>query len=216
MPAGVAVGDFGQELERVVVDRRVVLAEAAVVVGQCPANQRLDVVDRQRLELEHAAAAHQRVVHGEKWVGRREPDQDHDALFDVGQQRILLGLVEAVDLVDHQQRRPPAGGDFVAGLFEHFADVFHAAGDRAELPKAAVRLLGQQPRERRLAGARRAVEDHRPEPLGPQHSPQQLAFAEEVLLADKFRQRSRPHPRRERLHLLEVGCFGLGEKIGHW
>ena len=94
-----------------------------------------------------------------------------------------------MDLVDQQQRRPAAGGDFVAGLFEHFADVLHAAGDRAELAEAAVGFLGQQAGERRLAGARRAVEDHRAKPPRLQHPPQQFAFAEEMLLADELGER---------------------------
>ena len=101
-----------------------------------------------------------------------------------------------------EQRRPAAGGHLVAGLVQNLADVLHAAGDGAELAEAAVGFLGQQAGERRLAGARRAVEDHRAQPLGLQHPPQQLAFAEEVLLADELGERRRPHPRGQRLHLL--------------
>ena len=106
-----------------------------------------------------------------------------------------------------KQRRPAAGGHFVAGFFQHLADILHAAGDRAELAKAAVGFLGQQPGERRLAGAGRAVKNHRPQPLRPQHPPQQLPLAQEVLLADKLGERPRPHPRGKRLHLLEVLRF---------
>ncbi len=44
-----------------------------------------------------------------------------------------------------------------------------------------------------LARAGRAVEDERGEPVGLEHAPQQLALAEEVLLADELLQRARPH-----------------------
>ncbi len=35
---------------------------------------------------------------------RRRPDEDHVALLHVRQEHVLLGLVEAMDLVDEQQR----------------------------------------------------------------------------------------------------------------
>ena len=53
-PPGVAVADLGQKVERVVVHPHVVLAQPALAVGQRAANERFDVVDRQRLELENA------------------------------------------------------------------------------------------------------------------------------------------------------------------
>ena len=97
--------------------------------------------------------------------------------------------------------RPPAATSSRASS-QNLADVLHAAGDRAELAEAAVGFVGQQPGERRLAGARRTVEDHRAQPARLQHPPQQLAFAQKMLLADKLGERRRPHPRGERLHLL--------------
>ena len=62
--------------------------------------------------------------------------------------------------------RLPLGGQRVAGLVQHFAQVLHAAGDGVELAEARLLSLGQQPGERRFARARRAVEDHRAEPVG--------------------------------------------------
>ena len=50
-----------------------------------------------------------------------------------------------------------------------------------------------------LPRARRAVEDHRAQAVGRQQPAQQLALAEEMLLADELVQRGRPHPRRQRL-----------------
>ena len=89
----------------------------------------------ERLELKDPAAADQRAVDGEERVLRRRADQDHDAFFDVGQQHVLLRLVEAVDLVDEQQRLVAGGRQPIAGLVEHLAQFLHAAGHGAELPK---------------------------------------------------------------------------------
>ena len=132
-----------------------------------------------------------------------------------GKQRVLLGLVEAVNLVDEQQRPLAAAGQVVAGLVEHFAQLLHAAGHRRKLAELALARGRQQPGQRRLARARRAVEDHRAQPIGRQQSPQQLSLAQKMLLADELVERRRPHPRRQRLGLAEIVGFGFGEQVGH-
>ena len=93
----------------------------------------------------------------------------------------------------------PAGREAVVGGGEHLAQLLHAAGHGAELLEMAAALLGQQPCQGGLAGAGRAVEDHRAQPVGRQQPPQQLPLAEKMLLADELGQRCRPHPRRQRL-----------------
>ena len=176
--------------------------------------KRLDVVDRERLELEHAAAAHQRAVDGEEGVFGGRADEDHHALFHARQQHVLLGLVEAVDLVDEQQRPLAGGRQPIVGLGEDFPQLLHAAGHRADLAEVAAGGAGQQPGQRGLARARRAVEDHRAQPIGGQQPAQQLSFAQEMPLADELLQRARPHPRRQGLGFPPVRSFA-GVKKGH-
>ena len=125
-PAGVAVAGFGEELQGVVVQPHLVLAQAAAGVGRRAAQQRLDVVVAQRLELEDAAAADQGAVDGEERVLGRRPDEDHFALLHARQEHVLLGLVEAVDLVDEQQRPLAVGRQAVVGGGEHLAEFLHA------------------------------------------------------------------------------------------
>ena len=50
-------------------------------------------------------------------------------------------------------------------------------------------LARQQAGQRRLASARRAIENHRSQPVGLQQPAQQLALAQKVLLADEFFER---------------------------
>ena len=114
-----------------------------------------------------------------------------------------------MDLIDHEQRGPAAGGDLVARLLEDFANILHAAGHRAELPEAAIGFLGQQPGESRFANARRTVEDDRAKSPCLQHSPQQFAFAEKMLLADELGERSGPHSRGQGLDLLRDDAASL-------
>ncbi len=53
---------------------------------------------------EHLGARQQRADQLEGRVLGRRADEDHRAVLDIGQKRILLGAVEAVDLVDEEQR----------------------------------------------------------------------------------------------------------------
>ena len=78
------------------------LAVAALGVGQRLARDREEVVLRQRLELEDAAAADQRLVDLEVGVLGGRADQDDRAVLDPRQQRVLLRLVPAVHLVDEE------------------------------------------------------------------------------------------------------------------
>ena len=172
-----------------------VLSQAAFLVGDRPAKQGFHVVGRKRLELEYPAAADQGAVNREEGILGGGPDQDCHALFDVGQQDVLLGLVEAVDLIDEQQRPLSRRREPVAGFAEDFPQFFHAAGHGAQLAEVAAGGPGQQAGERGLAGAGRAVEDHRTEAVGRQQPAEQFAFAQEVLLSDELVQRPRPHPR---------------------
>ena len=79
-------------------------AQAALGVGQRPAHERLELRLGQALEHVHAAAREQRRVHLERRVLGGRADQGHGAPLDVRQERVLLGLVEAVDLVDEEDR----------------------------------------------------------------------------------------------------------------
>ena len=142
--AGVAVADFGEKSSASSSSVTRSLPRPRVLIGERSADERLDVVDRQRLELEHAAAADQRAVDGEEGILRRRADEDHDAVFDIGQQHVLLGPVEAVDFVDEEERPLAGGGEPVAGIVEDFAKFFDAAGDGADLRGSGCGCGGEQ------------------------------------------------------------------------
>ena len=99
--ARVAVGARGEELERVVGDRRAAhspRSSARRSSARCPAA-------RERVQLVDLRARQQRRVDLEVRVLGRGPDERHEPLLDGRQQRVLLGLVEAVDLVEEEDRR---------------------------------------------------------------------------------------------------------------
>ena len=103
---------------------------------------------------------------------RRRADHDDRALFDVGQEHVLLRLVEAVNLVDEEDGAPaphlepvPRAGDGVANLGD-------AAGRGVQRVEGRAGVLGDDAGERGLAGAGRAVEDDRHQPVGVEHPPE--------------------------------------------
>ena len=103
--AGVAAGAVREELERLVVDLGRI-GDPALGLRQGAAQERLDVVRAQLAELVDLTAREERRVHLEVRVLGRRADQGHEPLLDRRQERVLLGLVEAVDLVEEEDGAP--------------------------------------------------------------------------------------------------------------
>ncbi len=129
-----------------------VARQSAMGIADGTAQNHDNFLDRQWLELENLTTADQCIVDGEVGVGGCHADQAHNALFNITQQRVLLRLVKAVDLVDKQQCSSTAGGQLIARLLQLGAQVLHAVADRTQLTKSAAGRLGQQSGERRLPG----------------------------------------------------------------
>ena len=125
------------------------------------------------------------------------PIKRDDARFDVGKHDFLLRAVEAVQLVDEQRRSFAAGGQAIAGLVERGPQFLHAAGGGVERREFAPGLPGDHFGQRRFSRAGRTVKDGGDEAVGVEHSPQQFAGAEKMLLAGKLVDRARPHARRQ-------------------
>ena len=83
-----------------VADHNLPFAVAAFPVAEGPLQQLVQMVGLQRLKPKQARTAHQRLVDLKKWVFGGGTDQGHGAVFNPGQQCVLLGAVEPVHLVD--------------------------------------------------------------------------------------------------------------------
>ncbi len=122
-------------------------------------------------------------------------DQADGAALDIGKERILLRLVEAVNLIDEENRaRMHLGG--ARGVHHYLLDLFNAAGNRRELDEGRLRGFGNDLGERGLAHARRTPEDHGSRVVALDLHTQRLAGADQVLLTDQFVQAARPHALR--------------------
>ncbi len=180
---------------------------------QRPPQQPRDVVLRELVQLVDLGARDQGRVDLEVRVLGGRADEHDQAFLDRGQQRVLLGLVEAVDLVQEEDR-VAAVAAALAGAGDHLAHLRPPGLDGGELLEGRVGVLGGHPRERRLAGPGRPVEDHRVRLAGLDRGPQRARRAEQVGLADELLERPRAHARGQR----QVGRRGLGAPgwiVGH-
>ena len=132
-----------------------------------------------------------------------------------GSKRVLLALVEAVDLVEEEDRAGPVRPEPVAGALEHAAHVVDARRHGGELLEHGARGLGDDSRERRLADAGRAVEDHRRRPVALDREPERRSVGEHVPLADELVERPRPDALRQRCGLALVRRGGIREEVAH-
>ena len=77
--------------------------------------------------LEHidARAREQRVVQLKRRVFCSRTDKYQRAIFDIGEERVLLGLVEAVDFVDEENRTSSVLGRLLFSNLDCLPDLFH-------------------------------------------------------------------------------------------
>lgn len=224
--ARVAVGEQGDEAHGVVVD-------GGVLVRARAADERLEVVLREALHDDDAAPAQQRRVDLERRVLGRRADERHRAVLDRPQQRVLLRLVEPVDLVQ-EQHRPclllllllllPTGGSKAlarARGLDGALDLGDAAArGRGHADERAARGRGEDAPDARLAAARRAPEDERRQVAAVDRRAQHGAGAERVRLAHDVVQRARAQALGERRHaharreVRGVGGGALGRRGG--
>ncbi len=125
----------------------------------------------------------------------------------MGQERILLALVETVDFVDEQQGAGPAGSTTLLGRFDdatHLGDATHDGGKTDERGAGAA---GDDRGDGRFAASRRPPKNGRPQIVALDRDPQRFAGREERLLSGDFIQRTGPHPRGK--GSIRTGVHGL-------
>ena len=210
--AGIAIGMMGDGGQRRFVGGDMQGRKGLRMV-QRAIEQLHDFGIRQGFEDEDAAAREQRAVDFKGGVFRGRANQDDAAFFDVGQEGVLLGFVEAVDFVDEDD------GFFAAlplafGVFHDFFNVFDAAHDCAEGDEARAGLVGDDLRQGSFAHAGRPPEDHGAQFVVRNHVLQDFAFAQQLPLPDKVVEGARAQAGGQRL----VFFVSRGEKGGlfHW
>ncbi len=145
------------------------------------------------VEHEHLAAGEQRAVELETGVLGGGADEDDGAVLDVGQEAVLLGAVEPVDLVDEQERALAHLAPLLRGR-EDLPQVGDAGEHGRERFEREVGLLGEQARDGGLAAAGRAPQDRGDRFAAPDHAAERRVGGQQVVLADDLGERTRTQP----------------------
>ena len=205
--AGVAVGGLGQQAAQFGLQGPA--GQAALGVGQGLVQNPFQVVPGERLEHIGAGPGQQGVVERERGVLGGGTDEYQGAPLDVGQKGILLRLVEAVHLVDKQDRGPAFGLARLLGLRHRGTDVLDPRQHRRQAKELGPGMGGDQARQGGLAGARRAPQDQRVQAVTLDGPAQRLALTQHLGLADVLVEVARPHAVRQGPGLQRSG----GEQI---
>ncbi|MNK96088.1 hypothetical protein D3C87_1163520 [compost metagenome] len=143
----------------------------------------------------------QGVVEFERGIFRGCADENQRTVFDIGQERILLGLVESMHFVDEQNGAAAVLRGLLFGDFHRLADLLDPGQHRRDRFEVRVRDFREQSRQGGFAHARRPPENHRMQGTLLQRLAQGLAASEHVFLTDVLVQIGRT----------QTGGQGLGD-----
>ena len=118
--------------------------------------------------------------------------------LDVAEQRVLLGLVVAMDLVDEEDGAAALLGQAVFGPVQRLAQLLDPGEHGAQGLEVRARALADDVGERGLARPRRPPEDDRGQAVRLERAPQRPALAEHLFLADELVEGLRPDAIGER------------------
>ncbi len=150
----------------------------------------------QRLEHIDARARQQGVIDFKRRILRGRTDENQRPILDVGKKRILLRLVEAMHLVEKQNRVARAAQ--AARLLDHRADVLDSRLHRRQSDEFRMRSLGHQARQRGFAGARRAPQNHGMRMAGLERAAQRRTRPQQMRLSDELLEGLRAQPISQR------------------
>ncbi len=170
-------------------------SETAFGVGEGAGEGGGDFFEGERFEAEEVAAADERGDDVEAGVVGGGADEADVAFFDVGEEEVLLGFVEAVDFVDEEDGFEVGAG---AGGLEDLAEFGDVGLDGVDADEMGVGFAGDDFGETGFAAAGRTVKKEAAEFSGLDQFSEQAAVVEEVALADDFVEALRTHPGGER------------------
>jgi hypothetical protein len=194
----VAAGRPHHQREGLVVRLERLGADAALGVVERPPEDGQQLRLAEAPQHEHPRPREQRGVHLERGVLGRRADEDDGARLDVREERVLLRLVEAVNLVDEDDRALAARTARRLGRRHHLLDVLDAREHGAERDETRLRAVRDHARDGRLAGARRPPEDDGLQPIPVDRLAERPAGSEDLLLAHDLVEGAWAHPLGQR------------------
>jgi len=145
----------------------------------------------QSLKDKHLCSAQKRRIESKARVLGRRAHEGHSATLDKGQKAVLLGAVEAMDLVHEEQCLLSHSSHFV-GISEGFFEVGDARKYRADRLKAHPDARREQSCDAGFACARRSPQDHAGKFSSSHHASDGAFWPGQMLLADNICEGARP------------------------
>lgn len=125
------------------------------------------------------------------------PDKNDRSLLHRREKRILARAVEAMHLVQEQDRLRAVQGSRVLGPFDHFPYILNRRFHGVKPYELSLCMVRDDVGERRFAAARRPVQQNGGDLIRLNRPAQQLAFAHNMLLAYIFIESLRAHAVRQ-------------------
>ena len=192
----ITIRNIRQKVNRILIHHHIVSRHTFDWIFQRPTDDCLNVFLRQRLQLKNPRPRKQSAVHLKVRILRRRPDQDQRTVFDKRQKVILLRLVEAMNLIDEKDCPPPVGAEVFLRSTDHIFQILLSRIGRIDLQKRSLRRIGNHMCQRRLARARRTVENDRTQTIRLDGTIKERPFSDHFLLTDNIVQRLGAHTRR--------------------
>ena len=152
--------------------------------GRTAIDHAIEVGGVEALQFVQRAAREQGGDHADVRALGRCANQDDQTRLDEWEQRVLLRLRKAMDLVEKEDRAAPIARKSIAGAFGDSADVGLAGIDGREFLERRPRARRHDSCQRRLAGAGRAEQNHRADAILLDGATQWTTRADERFLAD--------------------------------
>ena len=148
------------------------LAIPPLAVIQGPMQKIPQIVGVECLQPEQARPADEGFVDFEVGVFRGRPNQGEGSVLNPWQQRILLGAVEPVHFIDEQDGAQAMTVQSQPGCIHLSAEIFDAGKHRVQAAEVGPGVVGDDPRQRRFANARRAMQQQIAYAVSRNRSPQ--------------------------------------------
>ena len=163
------------------------------ILGDGSLQEPLQVFLFQRFEHIELATGKERTDYLERGIFRCSTNQGDNALLHRPQQRVLLALGEAMNLINKQDRRSRIEESATLRSLYHLAHILYATGNGRKGVERDLQGLGYDLSQSSLAHSRRSPENKRGYAPCVYHLAQHGTLAYQMLLSDIIGERARSH-----------------------
>ena len=160
------------------------------------------MVFRQMPQFKYARTGQERSIDFKIRIFCRRSNQNDPSFLHGGQQCILLRLIETVDLINEKNGSPSRKTQRITRFLHYGLDILFPRRDRIQLPEAGSCGIRDNPGQRGLSTAWRAVKNHRSQTIRLDRPIQECSLPYDLFLPHELFQAARPHPIGQRPALL--------------